>query len=131
MLYPALIPLSGICQQRMFEGERKFCGDSSKTCGKISQISANYRYVDGTPTPAKIQISNSLKVGQFYIDVYSIKGFESHLIPQIRWSYQRFINEFDLLGFLRIFPLGIERSKTFPRFAKVAQAGICIDRFKT
>ena len=31
-----------------------------------------YRYVDGTPTPAKIQISHFLKVGQFYIDVYII-----------------------------------------------------------
>jgi hypothetical protein len=28
-------------------GERKFCGDSRKTCGKISQIGAKYRYVDG------------------------------------------------------------------------------------
>jgi hypothetical protein len=34
--------------------------------------SLKYRYVDGTPTPAKIQISHFLKVGQFYIDVYSI-----------------------------------------------------------
>ena len=32
----------------------------------------NSIYVDGTPTPAKIQISHFLKVGQFYIDVYSI-----------------------------------------------------------
>jgi len=31
-----------------------------------------YRYVDGTPIPAKIQISHFLKVGQFYIDVYNI-----------------------------------------------------------
>jgi hypothetical protein len=42
----------------------------------IAQINPNYRYVDGTPTPTKIQMSHLLKVGQFYIDVYSIFSFK-------------------------------------------------------
>ena len=42
---------------------------------RVHAKSAKYRYVDGTPTPAKIQISHFLKVGQFYIDVYSICNF--------------------------------------------------------
>ena len=41
-----------------------WAGDILRIHGK----SANFRYVDGTPTPAKIQISHFLKVGQFYID---------------------------------------------------------------
>ena len=45
--------------------------------------SLKYRYVDGTPTPAKIQISHSLKVGQFYIDVFIICTFKKTLILQI------------------------------------------------
>ncbi len=39
---------------------------------KIHVKSLNYRYVDGTPTPAKIQISHFLMVGQFHIYVYKI-----------------------------------------------------------
>ncbi len=40
-------------------------------------------------------------------------------------------SEFALSGLLGIFPLGVELGKTFPRLAEIAQAGICIDRFKT
>ena len=50
---------------------------------KISQISSKYIYVDGTPTPAKIQISHSIKVGQFYIDVYSIGTFKMKISTDI------------------------------------------------
>ena len=49
---------------------------------RIHGKSAKYIYVDGTPTPAKIQISHSLKVGQFYIDVYSISIIEWQNIVQ-------------------------------------------------
>jgi hypothetical protein len=52
---------------------------SAKYRLRIHGKSQNYRYVDGTPTPAKIQISHFLKVGQFYIDVYSICDFGSAL----------------------------------------------------
>jgi hypothetical protein len=39
-------------------------------------------------------------------------------------------SEFALLGLFGIFSLGVELSKTFPRLAEIAQAGICIDRLK-
>ena len=50
---------------------------------------AEYRYVDGTPTPVKIQISHFLEFGQFYIDVYSICNFYESNILHIRRSYQQ------------------------------------------
>ena len=50
---------------------------------RIYAKSLKYRYVDGTPTPTKIQISHFLKVGQFYIDVYSICTFEMKNFLQI------------------------------------------------
>ena len=50
---------------------------------RIHEKSPDSRYVDGTPTPAKIQISHLLKVGQFYIDVYSISNFEWQNFVQI------------------------------------------------
>jgi len=50
---------------------------------RIHAKSLNDRYVDGTPTPAKIQISHFLKVGQLYIDVYSISIFKWENLFQI------------------------------------------------
>jgi len=41
---------------------------------RIPAKSQKSRYVDGTPTPAKIQISHFLKVGKIYIDVYNISA---------------------------------------------------------